>query len=402
MDDVKRAIEQLRATWEELKHVDAERAAEIGRIGHVAGETTQAVERLQDQLDQLEVRIEKARHDTPDGESDGPGRQAWRSFLRSGPRAAGVADHLIRTDGSGNVLDPRAQLEVSDDTEGGFLAPDEVSTDIIKGIVEYSPIRQVATVRSTIRRAITWPKRTQTAGAVWVGEVDTRSETTNPKLGRAEISTRELSARADVSRQDLEDTAFDLEGFVNDEFAEQFGVTEATAFVSGDGVDGKPEGILSATDQGYLGANGIETLASATNDVLAADDIIKLAFLLKSGYVSNATWLLKRSTIRDIRLMKDTGAGNYLWQAGLAGVAPATILDRPYLECTDFPAVADGAKVIAFGDFRRGYVIVDRVSIETLRDPYSGADSGVIRLYARKRVGGQVVLPEAIKVLRIA
>lgn len=400
MDDVKRAMDELRATWDELKHVDADRAAEIGRIGHVAGETTQAVERIQDQLDRLEVRIEKARHDTP-ADGDSPARQAWLGFLRSGPRAAGVADQMVRTDGSGNVLDTRAQMEVSDDTEGGFLAPDEVSDEIIKGIVEFSPIRELATVRSTIRRAVSWPKRTQTAAAAWVGEVETRSETQNPKLGRAEVSTRELSARADVSRQDLEDTAFDLERFVNDEFAEQFGVAEATAFVTGDGVDGKPEGILAATDQGYLGANGIETYETATNDVLAADDVIKLFFLLKEGYVRNATWLMKRTTIRDIRLMKDTAAGNYLWQPGLAGVAPATILDRPYREATDMPTVADAAKAIAFGDFRRGYLIVDRVQIETLRDPYSAADQGIIRLYARKRVGGQTVLPEAIKVLRI-
>ena len=407
MDDIKRAIDDLRTTWEELKHVDAERVEEIGRLGAVSAETAQKTDRLQNQLDELEVRIQKPRHSNGTGEqSRSEATEAWSRFLRAGPRGEGVAEHLVRTDGSGNMLDPRAQMEVSDDTEGGFLAPEEVSDDIIKGIVELSPMRTICTVRSTIRRAVAWPKRTQTAGAVWVGEVETRSETTNPKIGRAEVSTREQSARADISRQDVEDTAFNLEGFVNEEFAEQFGVAEATAFVSGDGVDGKPEGILFAADDGYLGANGIETLASATSDVLAADDLIKLAFKLKAGYVPNATWCLNRQTVRDIRLMKDTGAGNYLWQPGLTGGGgngfPAVILDRPYVECPDFPVVADAAKVIAFGDFRRGYVIVDRVQIETLRDPYSGASEGLIRLYARKRVGGQTVLPEAIKILKIA
>lgn len=402
MDEIKRALDELRATWEELKHTDTERGQEVARIGETTAETAQKIDRIQGQLDDIEVRFQKARHhDGPDTDTS-EARAAWRGYLRSGPRAEGVADHMARTDGSGNVLDTRAQLEVSDDTEGGFLAPDEVSTTIIKGIVEFSPIREIATVRSTIRRAITWPKRTQTAGATWVGEVETRSETTNPKIGRAEVSTRELSARADVSRQDLEDTAFDLESFINDEFAEQFGVAEATAFVSGDGVDGKPEGFLSATDQGYLGANGIETLASGTNDVISGDDLIKLFFLLKEGYARNGTWVMKRSTVRDVRLLKESVSGNYLWQPGLAGVAPATILDRPYVQAVDMPAVADAAKSVAFGDFRRGYVIVDRVQIETLRDPYSAADQGVIRLYARKRVGGQTVLPEAIKILRIA
>ena len=329
-------------------------------------------------------------------------RKAYASWLARGVRGTGEElKLLVRTDGEGNVVEEQRAMAISDDTEGGYLAPEDVVNEIIQGIVEYSPLREICRVRSTVRRSVKAPKRIQTASATWVGETETRSETTNPKVGQEEIQTGELSAMADISRQDLEDSGYDLEAWVYGEFGEQFGVAEGTAFVNGDGIKGKPEGFLQATDQGTYGANGIETKQSGTNDALAADDFIDLYFLLKDGYARNGTWVMKRSTIRDARKLKDAVNGNYLWQPGLAGVAPATILDRPYVEAVDMPAVANGAMSVAFGDFKRGYWIVDRILVETLRDPYTQAGSGNIRLWARKRVGGQVVNPEAIKVLRI-
>jgi HK97 family phage major capsid protein len=298
-------------------------------------------------------------------------------------------------------------MTIGDDTTGGFLAPTEIVNEIIKGIVLYSPVRDVANVRQTSFNSIKAPKRTQTSSAVWVGEVDSRTETNNPKFGKEELGTRELSAMADVSRQDLADVSVNLDQLVLDDFEEQFGVAEGLAFISGDGVDGKPEGITTASDQGYLGANGIETILGATSTTIVGNDLIEIFYALKDGYARNASWLMKRGTVKVVRQLKETSTDNYLWQPGLATVAPPTILDRPYVETVDMAGPTSGTTFtagdlpIAFGDFRRGYWIVDRLSVQVLRDPYTQAGNGYLRIWAYKRTGGQVVLPEAIKLLRV-
>lgn len=411
-EELKQLSDSLHSAWEDFKaeHTAAlEEAKKTG--GEIRAESEQALEkinaRLDEHVDEINVRLQKlkesqASSDTGNGPSEA--RAAYEALLRRGPRGVTAEQRqlLAWTDGEGHELtDPQAAMTISDDTDGGFLAPDDVVDTIIKGVVEYSPIRDLAFVRKTTRNSVKAPKRTQVAGAVWVGEVDSRSETQNPAFGKEEISTRELSAMADISRQDLEDAGVDLEQLIYGEFAEQFGVAEGTAFVSGDGVDGKPEGFLVAADTGYLGANGVFTRDSSTNDALVADDLITVCFDLKDSYARNATWVWKRSTTAVVRKLKDAVSGQYLWQPGLAGI-PATVLERPYVEAIDMPAVADGALAVAFADWKRFYWIVDRLQIETLRDPYTQAGNGYIRFWARKRVGGHVVLPEAGKFIQIA
>jgi len=403
--EVKGILDKLKSDWEtEFKTANELMQAEIAKHGEATPETKQLFDKVSDRLDQLESRFEKAKLDqrAESAEEENHERKAYGEWLRKGKLGEEEFAHVkhlhVTWDEEPRAIERKTMI-VSDDTTGGFLAPDDVVNEIIKGVVEFSPMRELCRVRSTSNRTVRWPKRTQLAAAVWVGEQETRAETQNPNVGQEEISTGELHAEARVSFQDLEDAAVDLEAFVNEEFSEQFGVTEATAFVNGDGLKGKPEGFLQFTDVEDA-TNGIETVDTATNDVLAADDLITVFYLLKDAYARNATWVMKRSTIRDIRKMVDDNS-QYLWMPGLAGNVPATILDRPYVEATDMPAVADGAKVIAVGDWRRGYLIVDRVQINTQRDPYSDYANGNIALRARKRVGGQTILSEALKVLTI-
>jgi HK97 family phage major capsid protein len=409
MEELKELGDGIKTTFEEWKKVDAERAEEIKKFGEVTAETSTKFEALDARIDELDVRMQKGHLDSDREEldRDKPEVKAFEKLLRKGPAALDEDEvkHIRLTNEDGTE---KKAMIVGDDTTGGFLAPAEIVNELIKGIVLFSPIRQVARVRQTSFNSIKVPKRTQTTSAVWVGEVDTRSETNNLKFGKEELSSRELSAMADISRQDLEDVAVNLDEMVLEDFAEQFGVTEGTAFVSGDGVDGKPEGILTASDQGMLGANGIETVATAAATAVTGDDLIELFYRLKDAYARNATWLMKRGTVKVVRQLKETSTDNYLWQPGLASVAPPTILDRPYLETVDLAGPSSGTTFvtgdlpIAFGDFRRGYWIVDRLAMQTLRDPYTQAGNGNIRFWGRKRVGGQVVLPEAIKLLRVA
>lgn len=303
-------------------------------------------------------------------------KAVFEKFLRKG--AAALSPEEIKV------------MTVSDLTTGGYLAPADFTNEIIKGVVEYSPIRQVARVVQTENRSKQWPKKTQSASASWVSEIGSRTETTNPKFGLEEIPTHEMYALAKVSKQDLEDAKYDLMGFLREEFTEQFGVLEGTGFVSGDAV-GKPEGFL--TNANVSGFTGTTTSAK-----IVADDLKQVLYSLKEAYARNATWLWKRSSTLAISLLKDNLSNQYLWQPGLQMGAPANVMGRPYVECPDMPAEASSAKAVAIGDWKRGYIIVDRVAIEVLEDPYASKSTGCIEISARKRVGGQVVLPEAIKI----
>jgi HK97 family phage major capsid protein len=301
-------------------------------------------------------------------------------------------EKFLRKMGDINALTPeeRKTMTVADSTTGGYVAPVEFTNELIKGLVEYSPIRSVARVVTTSAKAKAWPKKTGSASASWVAETGTRSETTNPKLGLEEIPTHEMYALAKVSKQDLEDAQFDLMGFINEEFREQFGVAEGTAFVTGNSV-GKPEGIL--TNSAVTGFTGVTTSAK-----IVADDLKQVFYALAEAYARNAYWAWKRSSTLAISLLKDNSSNQYLWQPGLQMGAPANVLGRPYIECPDMPAEAASAKAVVVGDFRKGYIIVDRIDIEMLIDPYTSKSTGCIEISGRKRVGGQVVLAEAFKV----
>ena len=279
-------------------------------------------------------------------------------------------------------------LTVSNDSTGGYLAPPEYVRELLKTVTEISPIRSIARVRSTGQRSVQVPKRTSTFAAQWVAESGTRSETTGYNVGLEEIPAHEYYAMVDISEQDLEDSVFDLEAEMQSEFATQFAKAEGTAFVSGNAV-GKPEGILTNTS--------VSSVNSGNGTALTADGLLTLVHSIKSEYSRNGTFVFNRGTLAAIRKLKDT-AGQYVFQAGmmLTGGVTNTILGFPYIEATDMPDVGSGTKPVAFGDFNRAYMIIDRIQMAVLRDPFTQATTGNVRYIARRRVGGQVVQAEAI------
>jgi HK97 family phage major capsid protein len=271
---------------------------------------------------------------------------------------------------------------------------------LVAGIVQYSPIRGIATVQQTDRVSIQYPKRTGNFAAVWTNEVGIRTETTGRTYGLDEISTYEMYARVLISNWMIDDSVFDLETLLTNDMTTQFAVTEGAALVSGNGV-GKPEGFLVNSD--VIASPVLNGGASFAN----ADGIVKLAFTPKEQYWPNARFVLNRFTLRDVRLLKDT-AGNYLWQPAADGVhgvstgLPATLYGYPYTIAVDMPTAASNALTVAFGDFSRAYWLVDHVNLALLRDPFTQANVGQVVLHGRRRIGGQVVLPEAIAVLKMA
>ncbi len=372
-DEQQKLVKQL--------HEENEKLIAAGK--NTQKEWTEKMQVIQERLDQVETKLNRPALPGPDSksENDEKARQRNATFL-----------NYLRK-GRENLSPEEVKvLTVADDTGGGFLATPETVNEIIKGVVEFSPVRSVARIRTTSQRSVRIRKRTGTFTAQWVAEVGSKTETTGLAYGLEDAPVHELYALVDVSEQDLEDSDFNLESELNMEFSEQFGVAEGLAFISGNAV-GKPEGITVNTAIGQVN--------SGDANLLTADGVIKLFYALKDAYARNGSFLLKRSSIQAIRLLKDS-QNQYLWQAGLAGNQPNTILGRPYLEAVDMPAVAANALAISFGDFRRGYLIIDRVVISVKRDPFTQATSGAVRFIARKRVGGQVVNAEAIKLQKVA
>lgn len=282
-------------------------------------------------------------------------------------------------------------LAISPDSAGGNLAPIEYVREINKGVTEITPFRSAVRTRTTALKSIQVPKRTGQFAAQWVSEQGGKSETEGLAYGLDEIAAHEIYALIDITNQMLEDSAFDMEAEIRTEAEEQFSVAEGQAFVSGNGI-GKMEGILSNPDVG--------TVQSGNANLITADGIINLQYGVKTAYARRGIFMLNRPTIGSIRKLKD-GNGQYLWMPGIANGVPNTINGASYVEAPDMPNIAAGNKPVAFGDFYRGYTLVDRIAMEMLRDPYTQATGGKIRFIFRRRVGGKVTLAEAIKTLTI-
>jgi HK97 family phage major capsid protein len=292
-------------------------------------------------------------------------------------------------------------LTVGNDATGGYLAPGTYINEIIKGIVEASPFRGICNVRTIGTGEYLQPRRTGTAAATRIGEVGSRTETQNPSWGLVKIPAPEMYAEARISQQNLEDSAFNLEQELVDEFREQFGVTEGAEVVNGNGVN-RILGFLQANAAGP--GVPIENTVSGSASTIAdadggADGIVALFYALKSGYAANGRWVLNRTVLGKVRALKD-GNDAYIWQPGLVASNPSTILGAPYTEMPDMPNEGSGAYPIAFGDWKRAFTMVDRIEMSITRDPFTVADVGQVKFTARRRVGGQVVLGEAIRLLK--
>ena len=284
-------------------------------------------------------------------------------------------------------------LRVSDDTQGGFLAPSQFVAELLKNVVLYSPIRSVARVMTVGSSNIILPKRTSTLIASWVGEVADRSST-SPAYGQNAYQVSELAAYTDVSNALLEDSAFNVASELASDFAEQFGKSEGTAMVNGNGVL-KPLGFMNHPD--LLSTN------SGSASTITAEGLIQLFHDLAPAYRNNATWVLNSGTLGTIRKLKDGSTGTFLLLTSGIGNSPSTtLLGRPVLECPDMPDIAGSAYPVVFGDFSQGFRIFDRLSLSVLRDPYSVATNGLTRFHARRRLAAGVAKAEAIRKLKIS
>ena len=282
-------------------------------------------------------------------------------------------------------------LQIGTDSEGGYLVPDEYEKTLVEALEEENIFRKLAHVISTSSGDRKIPVVASKGSASWVDEEGTIPDS-DDAFNQVSIGAYKLGTLIKVSNELLNDSVFNLESYISKEFARRIGSKEEDAFFNGNGT-GKPVGIFNATGGAEVGV----TAASAT--AITADEIIDLFYSLKAPYRKNAVWILNDATIKALRKLKDNN-GNYLWQPSLTAGTPDTILGRPVYTSSYVPTIAAGAKTIAFGDFSY-YWIADRAgrNFKKLTELYAANDqTGFV---ATQRVDGKLILPEAIKVLKM-
>ena len=238
------------------------------------------------------------------------------------------------------------------------------------------------------------------AAAAWVSERGSRAETATPQLGQWRIPTHELYANPRATQKLLDDSAVDIEAWLARKVADKFARTENLAFVNGNGI-GQPRGFTTYADGTTRGT--IERIPSLDAATISAEGIINMVYSLKSAYRQGAVWVMNRATVGVIRTIRDesggANTGQFMWQPGF-GTQPPTLAGFPIIEFEDMDDIAGSAIVAGFGNFRQAYTIVDRLGIRVLRDPYSAKPH--VEFYTTKRVGGDVLNFEAIKLMDIA
>lgn len=330
--------------------------------------------------------------------------KAFEAWFRKGTNEQALKD-----------LEIKASLSVGSDPDGGYTVTPEMETTIDRVLPNVSAVRNLATVM-TIGTGV-YKKLFNKAGTGygWVGETDTRSNTGTPQLAAQDFPVMEIYAQPAATQALLDDSFVDIAQWLADECAIVFGEQEGAAFVSGSG-NNMPMGITSyatvadatfagatSTNWGKLGyiasGAGSDFPTQAGTDPGPADSLFDLEDSLKTGYQANANWLMNRKSRARIRKFKST-QGEYLWQPSLIAGNPDTFDGKPITIDDNMPNIAANAYPIAYGDFKRGYLIVDRVGIRVLRDPFTSKP--YVLFYTTKRVGGGVQNFEAIKLLKIA
>lgn len=375
---------ELMAAFEAYKAANDARLAEIETRGASDPLIDDKLMRLDKRLDQLTKTLARPDLSGPAGDPvASEHKSAWNTYLRRGDESG-----LAR-------LDTKA-LVVGTDPQSGYVAPAELDRLIESRLMQASPMRQIASVRQTSANVFRKPVSLN-GDAAWAAETGTRTNGTGePTLALLEFPAAELYAMPAATQTLLDDAYVDIDEWLAGEVENAFAAQESDAFVNGNGTN-KPKGFLGYDIEVDADAEWGE-IGSVPGDftqATAAEQIIDLIYTPKSQFRANGRFVMNRRTLAAVRKLKD-GDDSYLWQPGQGG-DPATIMGYPVTEIEDMPDIGEGNAAIAFGDFRAGYLIVDRQGARVLRDPFSAKP--YVLFYTTKRVGGGVQNFDAIKVM---
>ena len=392
MTDLTTDFQDFTRAFEAYKDTNDTRLAEMERRS-ADPLTEEKLARIDRTLDDLSIKLQRPQLTTAFAPLAAPESRAHKAAFDAYVRKGDAA--------SLSVLETKA-LSANSNPDGGYTIPPEIEARVNASLKAISPIRAIAGIRQVSATVYKKPFATNGFATGWVGETAARPETSTPALVSLDFPTMELYAMPAASPQLLDDSAVDIEQWIADEVNLVFAQQEGTAFVNGDGVN-KPKGYLAYTkvdnatwSHGNVGfiKTGVAGAFPASNP---SDKLIDLAYAVNAGYRANGHFVMNRTTQSAVRKLKD-GQGAYLWQpSGQPGV-PSTLMGFPVVEAEDMPDIATDSYAIAFGDFKRGYLIVDRIGIRVLRDPYSAKP--YVLFYTTKRVGGGIQDFAAIKLMK--
>jgi len=388
-------LQELQKTFAEFKASNEERLK--GKADVVVDEKVDrinaAVGDLQKAIDDMNMKIAAAqmRGSDPKRPGDPEYVAEFEAYFRQGDIGAKVRANKIQ-----------AAANKGTPGQGGYLAPIEWDRTITDRLVQISPMRQIARVQAITTAGYTKLFNMHGAGSGWVGETAARPETTSPTLAPITIVPGTIYANPAATEEILEDSEVDIEAWLTSEVELKFSQEEGLAFVAGNGTN-KPNGFLTYVTGGVNAATHpfgvIPQKVAASATAVTADELLDVVYGLKQEYRAGARWTMNSLSQANIRKLKDA-AGAYLWQPSIQEGQPATLLGFPITEMQDMPNMTTGAFPIAFGNFQEGYLIVDRRGVTVLRDPYT--NKPYVMFYMTKRVGGAVVNPEALYVLKQA
>lgn len=384
--DTKTILANLQKDWSEFKATMEEKDAEVkAKFDDVV--TTEKLDKIEASVGDLQKLVDDANMKIAAAATAG-----GTEPVKDQEYTTAFKSHFSK----GTV---QASLNKGADDEGGYLAPVEWDRTITDALIEVSAMRSIASTQTISKTAFTKLFNLRGTGSGWVGEAAARPETSTATFGEMTITPGELYANPGATQGMLDDAEVNLEAWIAGEVQTEFSKQEGLAFVSGDGTN-KPSGFLTyATGGANAAANplgAIEVLTAAATTAVTEDELLDVIYSVPSSYTMDARFVMNRSTMGTIRKLRD-GDGRQLWQPSTAAGQPSTLLNYAVTEMPDMPDMAAGASAIAFGNFRRGYLIVDRMGVRVLRDPYTAKPK--VLFYTTKRVGGAVVDPQGLKVL---
>lgn len=414
--EIKDAIDKIGQTFEEYKKANDARIEAI-KAGNSTSDMDAKLAKMDaaiDQLSEVKAKLEKvetklarpgAFGDKQDRES--PEAVEYKAALLDWIRSPTDQARMHKAAQAQKALEAKSTATVtSTGSAGGFALPEQIERAIARIGVDISPMRQLATVRTVGTPDYKELFDVNGAGFEWIGETDTRAQTNTPDLAEVAPTFGMASAKPQASEESLDDLFFNVEDWLISSAAETIYAGEGAAFVSGNGTK-KPTGFLAgptpvATADASRAFGTLQYIASGQAAALptSPDVFYDLVYALRARYRANAKWVTSKLVLAALRKYKEATTNAYMWQPGLSAGQPDMFMGYSVVEAEDMPAVGAGSFSLAFGDFKEGYLIADRVGMRITRDEIT--TPGYVKFYIRKRVGGKIRNSQAIKLLKTA
>jgi HK97 family phage major capsid protein len=407
-DELKKMLDELKSVWSQFQEISTRHDTEIKTFGEASQETKAFVDKLNGRMDELQkgmddlqVQLKRSKLFT-DGLPEKEQKNAvylktFDKFLRYGSKNA--IEKMEEEEKKIWAEMHRKSLSEGDDSRGGIFVPEDFRMEVIRKLPNFARVGGMATRQTTSQDVLRYPAvnysaddiKTSGISVTWEDETDSVTET-DMALGSVAVPIKKMRALIKVSQDLLEDSAVNVVDLISTLLAEAFGIEEDSVFTTGSGPK-RPEGFMTNSE--------ISSINSGDAALYTYNGIVDLVYNLPEQYAANASFMTKRLSMGELRKIKDS-QGQPLWQPAMAAGQPATLLGYPVFGNEHIPALAANATPIVFGDFRQAYLVGDRVGMTVRRLDEKYADTDEVGFIARRRVGGKVKAPWAMKKQKIA